>query len=90
MKSVLLLLVVFALTGCKPPITPEQSEAAGKGFQVDRLFTHEGCTVFRFEDSGRYRYFSKCDGPRSETSWVEGCGKNCTREVSIPTVRGAL
>ena len=62
---------------------------AGVGFSVDRLFTHEGCTVYRFGDAGEYRYFTKCDGAASSSSsWSETrpCGKSQCRDArEIPT-----
>ena len=54
------LLLVAALTGCAREA--EKSSTAGRDFQVDTLFTHEGCTVYRFHDEGRARYFTNCTG----------------------------
>jgi hypothetical protein len=54
----------FLLVGCAGE--PEQTTPVSKDFKVDRLFTHEGCTVYRFEDAGYLRYFTNCQGG---TSW---------------------
>jgi len=80
-----LALAALALAGCER--TPAEATApAGVGFQVDRLFTHDGCTVYRFVDAGYSRYFARCAGAASsETTWRESCGKNCTRSVNVPT-----
>ena len=79
MKTVLIMtLLVLSLTGCER--LAESSTPAGKGFVVEKLFTHEGCTVYRFADSGRSRYFTNCNGT---TSWVESCGKGCVRDAGI-------
>lgn len=76
----------LALAGCYAKTTPEASAQAGVDFKVDRLFTHDGCTVYRFHDGLYGRYFTKCEGSASaSTSWVESCGKNCTRPMDIPT-----
>lgn len=67
-----------ALAGCVKEA--ESSAAAGRDYRIDRLFTRDGCTVYRFIDRD-YRYFTRCDGAASSgTSWSENCGKNCTRQ----------
>ena len=77
----------LVLAACSKPA--EHSAPAGVGFNVDRLFTHEGCTVYRFDDAGEYRYFTKCDGAASSSSsWSEArpCGKSQCRDArEIPT-----
>lgn len=78
MKSLLAILVIAVLAGCSKPA--ETSTAVGAEFVVDKLFTHEGCTVYRFIDGGNARYYTNCSG---STNWTEGCGKNCTRQMAI-------
>lgn len=71
-------MVPMAIMGCaKDPETTQQVNAQ---FKVDTLFTKDGCTVYRFFDEGRYRYFTNC---RGETKWSEGCGKNCTTAAGV-------
>ncbi len=77
MKTLLAVLAIAVLSGCGKPA--ETSTAVGREFVVDKLFTHEGCTVYRFYDGGT-RYFTNCSG---STSWTEQCGKGCTRQVGI-------
>ena len=84
--KIILTLAVLATTmvaGCEKPA--ESVVRTGAGFTVERLFTHEGCTVFRFGDGGSIRYFTRCDGiaAQSTTTWQESCGKNCTRPVEV-------
>lgn len=84
-KSIIALALLAALTGCNEKAA-EASSAAGVEFRVDRLFKHDGCTVYRFDDGGRSRYFAKCEGAAtSHMEWRESCGKNCTRPVDFPT-----
>lgn len=85
MKKSIIILAALALAGCERP--PAESVAkAGNGYQVERLFTYDGCTVYRFEVSGYGRYFTRCEGAAStSTQWSESCGKNCTRPVDVPT-----
>lgn len=77
MKILIALLVAVLMAGCTKP--PESSTTVNPNFQVDKLFTVEGCTVYRFEDGGYY-YFTNCSG---SVEWTENCGKNCTRRESI-------
>lgn len=43
---------------------PVSSKAVGaeQAIKVDKLFTHEGCAVYRFFDANAYRYFRNCTG----------------------------
>lgn len=77
MKILALALAIFALFGCEKQA--EMSQPAGVGFQVDKLFTVDGCTVYRFYDTGR-RYFTDCKG---STEWQESCGKNCSKDAGV-------
>lgn len=73
------------LLGCGKPA--ESTAVKGAGFVVEKLFTHEDCTVYRFEDAGHYRYYTNCKATKqSSTMWNEGCGKNCNRDVEILSV----
>lgn len=85
MKKIVAIAAAAAiLAGCQKPA--ESSTSVGVEFRVDRLFTHDCCTVYRFADSGRSRYFAKCDGATtSRVEWNESCGKNCTRPVDVQT-----
>jgi hypothetical protein len=58
---------------------PESTRNAGKGFDVEKLFTVDNCTVYRFYDA-RTVYFTNCNG---STQWQEGCGKACTEDVNV-------
>ena len=61
MKRLSILLALLGLlAACDKPA--ESSVSAGVGFVVDRLFVHDGCTVYRFSDGGSKRYFARCDG----------------------------
>lgn len=72
------------LTACDPDRHPEATTKTETGYRVSKLFTHEGCTVYRFYDDSD-RYFTKCDGQAATTSWRRSCGKNCIQPESIST-----
>jgi len=76
--------LVVATAGCARKA--ENSQQVNAEFRVDTLFTKDGCTVYRFYDIGNYRYFTNCAGV---TTWTEGCGKNCKREMTVTGGAGA-
>ncbi len=84
-KSTLTTLLTLAmLAGCTENI-PEKAQPAGINFVVETLFTHEGCTVYKFKDSLTSKYYAKCEAPQSSIMWTESCGKSCSREMHVPT-----
>ena len=78
MKVFMLVVFVSALSGCNK--APESTTRVGSDFEVGKLFTIDNCTVYRFQDGGRARYFTNCKG---SINWTEGCGKNCSQEMSV-------
>lgn len=62
-KSLLILIVSCEFLSCTRQIpiskvTPENN----KTYQVDFLFEHDGCKVYRFRDYGNSVYFTNCNG----------------------------
>lgn len=84
MKRALLLLAIFALAGCTKPSIGESS-TDNAAIKVEELFTHNGVTVYRFADEGRYVYFTSRAGS-VRYSTTEACGKGCVRTVSMTTL----
>jgi Domain of unknown function (DUF4884) len=73
------ILIIIFITSCyKAPIAIHQTQ--NKEFGVEHLFTHDGCSVYRFKD-GLYHYFTNCKGEALITR-TEPCGKGCTRQYS--------
>ena len=72
MKKVIAITAALLIAACGK--TPERSDTVGvQGvFVVDTLFTHEGCTVYRFYDEGRARYFTNCGGVSSTYTTQQG------------------
>lgn len=75
-----IIIASFLLLAACGKIESESTQKAGIDATVERLFTVDGCTVYRFIDSGNKRYFTNCKG---STQWSENCGKNCSRDVGI-------
>lgn len=88
-KPVPTLLFAALLAGCIGQAV-ETTSTDNTNFNVDTLFNKDGCTVYRFYDGLHARYFVRCEGGQSRVEWTEGCGKNCTRPVAVPTARQLL
>ncbi|CAK9889161.1 DUF4884 domain-containing protein [Pseudomonas fluorescens] len=79
-RLALCLLLLATLAGCREPDKPAATVVAGT-YKVDKLFTVDGCTVYRFLDSGSNKYFTNCSGT---TAWSEDCGKGCDPQKGVP------
>ncbi len=67
MKTPLVVVLLIVLSGCTvDPVT--QSNTNNKAIQVDLLFTHDGCNVYRFTD-GEYHYFVKCKDASTQAAF---------------------
>lgn len=67
MKRIALIAVVaLAIAGCYKHAERSETRGAG-GFEVQTLFTHEGCTVYRFYDA-RTVYFVRCEDGKAFTN----------------------
>lgn len=53
--ALFLMAAATVLAGCS-------KEALSEDFAVTRLFSADGCTVYRFHDLNNARYFWKCAG----------------------------
>lgn len=75
----LITLFILSMMSCE---TPAEStiKSSNREFEVEKLFTADSITVYRFNDQG-YHYFTK-DGTSQQVS----CGKNCYREETIPNL----
>lgn len=78
--TIAMLLVTLVMTGCvKDPA--ERHVIQGTEFTVDRLFTHEGCTLYRFRDGDSHHiYYANCG---ASTFHQQSCGKGCSRPVLV-------
>jgi outer membrane biogenesis lipoprotein LolB len=85
MKRTIALSALLMLVGCERE-AESTAPATNNEYHVERLFTTDGCTAYRFHDAGIARYFVKCENGKVNTKWKEGCGKNCSRSVEVPTV----
>lgn len=88
MKILIAMVLVVLLVACGRAEPVATDDTTNPKVTVDLLFEHDGCKVYRFKDSGNYRYFVNCP---DRTTMMSGhnvvCGKNCVRHVTeeIPT-----
>lgn len=81
--AIITLAAAFVLVGCNKE--PEEVTRVGSDFEVGRLFTTDGCTVYRFSDGGRNVYFTNCTGSTCY-SYQSSNGKYVTtRQTEVMT-----
>lgn len=85
---VILLLIGLLIYATYKPASPAQEIKQSGSFQVEMLFENDGCKMYRFEDAGKYIYYSKCSNDfngnvSNQTSWNEtiSCGKGCVKTI---------
>lgn len=62
-KPLLLVMTSIGISSCSvsvpiAKVAPENNRT----YQVEYLFEHDGCKVYRFFDQGSYVYFTNCTG----------------------------
>ena len=55
------LTIVFGACNTERPLTKAPPKN-NKTYEVEYLFEHEGCKVYRFRDNFQYVYFTNCKG----------------------------
>jgi len=78
--ALLLAAAVLMISGCDQKVPESRASAGPGGYEISTLFNHQGCTVYRFEDSLKTVYFTNCSGA---AHYQESCGKGCTRNVTV-------
>ena len=82
MKISVILLSLLILSGCAKKSEHSENIGPEKAYQIERLFSYDGCTVYRFHDVGRTIHYTNCKGSTTET---HECGKNCTETSEVST-----
>ena len=85
MKRLIILALAVAVSACTKQAMESSKPSGNPEFTVDKLFTQDGCTVYRFIDVGYPRYFVKCTSGDARTEWRENCGDGRFRQEEIPT-----
>jgi hypothetical protein len=85
-RALAVLVASLVLGGCQKE-AEQAAPSSNPGFRVERLFEHDGCTVYRFYDD-RTVYFVRCGGEaRTEWNTSQSCGKGCIKIIrhQVPT-----
>lgn len=82
MNKFVIALICLVLVACTEPAESTVA-SSNPNISVEKLLTVDGCTVYRFQDSGLNRYFSNCKTGHSEVTYQQNCGKNCQRPETI-------
>lgn len=61
-RIIIITIILFALTSCEPKQVEEVKASSNGSYSVDKLFTVDGITVYRFVDNGRRVYFTNRTG----------------------------
>ncbi len=76
-------IIALLLAGCNKE--PESVQQVGSSFEVGRLFTTDGCTVYRFSDGGRNVYFTNCTGSTSSSYQTSNGKYTTTHDTEVMT-----
>jgi len=80
-----LILFLLILIGCREnPVATIKTN--NPKIEIDKLFTHKGCSVYRFFDR-EYHYFADCRGSVSSDKETNDGETNTITDETIPTVK---
>jgi hypothetical protein len=83
--------LVLLLAACGPNLAERQEKTTNREYIVDLLFTHDGCSIYRFSDSGTAVYYVRCDDHVNRVEWTtttnDGNGNTTSEHHEVPTSR---
>ncbi len=86
LKLLTCIISCIVVVGCSSKPAETTQHILGKEFTVEKLFTRDGCTVYRFMDGGIIVIIHGCFGAdHVSTQSTSSCGKSCTRHEVIET-----
>lgn len=77
-------IALLALTACESKQVEEVKASSNQSYPVEKLFTVDGITVYRFRDNDRYVYFTNRTGD-VQYSYQKRVGK-ATKNVKVQTM----
>lgn len=83
-KIIIISIALLALTACESKQVEEVKASSNQSYPVEKLFTVDDITVYRFRDNDRYVYFTNRTGD-VQYSYQELVGK-ATRTIRVQTV----
>ena len=83
-KILVFIIAALTLSGCDEDNRhPISTGYTTNGYNIEYLFEQDGCKMYRTYSKGNWVHFMTC--PRSMTSEIKNCGKNCYREDVVNT-----
>lgn len=83
-KIIIISIALLALTACESKQVEEVKASSNQSYPVEKLFTVDGITVYRFRDNDRYVYFTNRTGD-VQYSYQKRVGK-ATKNVKVQTM----
>lgn len=83
-KIIIISIALLALTACESKQVEEVKASSNQSYPVEKLFTVNGITVYRFRDNDRYVYFTNRTGD-VQYSYQKRVGK-ATKTIRVQTV----
>ena len=85
MRKLIIGLGLVGCLACAKEGTPVNAQGKAD-YEVEKLFTYEGCTVYRFLDV-RYHYWTDCRGSVSDMFCQQNGKSHICYENEVPTVK---
>lgn len=73
-RLIIISLALLSLTACETKRVEEVRESSNQSYPVEKLFTVDGITVYRFSDNGHSVYFTNRTG-ETQYSYPQRQGK---------------
>lgn len=99
-KIIIISIALLALTACESKQVEEVKASSNQSYPVEKLFTVDGITVYRFRDNDRYVYFTERAmfntvikrglEKQQKMSRFKQCVTTMGRKINIEEVRGFL
>lgn len=100
-KIIIISIALLALTACESKQVEEVKASSNQSYPVEKLFTVDGITVYRFRDNDRYVYFKTERAmfntvikrgleKQQKMSRFKQCVTTMGRKINIEEVRGFL
>jgi len=87
MKYICIVCIIISFYSCKKTELKNSQELITNGsFQLEFLFEQNGCKMYRFEDNGRFIYWTDCQGKiQSDYERNNGKHRKYYKEETITT-----
>ena len=82
MKKLFIIPIIILFISCVEE--PKSTERNGN-FKIEFLFEKDGCKMYRFQDGGRYIYWTNCEGKTQYNYATGGKSQHLRRTETLTT-----